>query len=72
MAEPDYFIVNSSEVEDDEKAQHDTPTRKALRKAGRVFAGKIPRKELFSKYGVSERRVLDIEHLQPNLLTADI
>ena len=55
MADPDYVIVNSSEVEDDEKAQHDTPTRKALRKAARVFKGKIPRKELFSKYGVSER-----------------
>ena len=55
MAEPDYFIVNSSKIENDEKAQHNTSTRKAFRKADKIFIDKIPRKELFSKYEVSER-----------------
>ena len=62
MAEPSYVNTPSSEL--DEPPEQDTPSRKALRKAAKVFRDTLPRREIFTRYGVPERteyRVLAAE-----------
>lgn len=67
MAEPSYVNTPSSEI--DEPVQQDTPNRKALRKAAKVLRETLPRRELFTRYGVSrsaDYRILEAEYSHRN------